>query len=163
MSIALMAKVWESELPTQTHKLVLLAFADYADEDGMCWPSIGRIATRSQISHRQVQRITASLKEVGLLEVLEKERQHKTPTYKIREDRLTPLPESGMTDATVRGDILDDRGDKSDIRGDAGVTQTISRTTSIEPLVEPLEDFLSPKEINLRKHYAESLKNRTRK
>ncbi len=163
MSIALMVKVWESELPTQTHKLVLLAFADYADEDGLCWPSIGRIALRSQISHRQVQRITSDLKSTGLLVVEDKASGHRTPTYRIRGDKLTPLPESGVTRATGRGDISDNRGDMGDTsRGDVGVTQTISKNHHIEPPEEPLEEILSLKEASLRKNYAESQRRVTR-
>lgn len=163
MSIALMTRVWESEMPTHAHKLVLLAFADYADEEGRCWPSVGRVATRSQISRRQVQRVVSDLKKSGLLEVVEKERQHRTPTYQIRGDKLTPLSDSGVTSATFRGDISDTRGDKSDARGDVGVTQTTSKNHHVEPPEESLDDPpLSLKEISLRKNYAQSQKRLAR-
>lgn len=134
-----MSRVWESELPTSTHKLVLLAFADYADEDGMCWPSLERIATRSQLSKRQVRRIASRLKEIGLLEVVEKEHQYKTPTYIIREDKLTSLPESGRTPGSPREDIFDIREDKSDTREDVGVLQTTSNH-HIEPSLNTSEE-----------------------
>ena len=157
MSIALMTQVWESELPTSTHKLVLLAFADYADENGMCWPSVERVAARSQVSHRQVQRIAAKLKAIGLLEVLEEGHGHRTSTYIIRGDKLTPLPETGVTYLTNRGDISDIRGAVGDTpRGDTGGTLTTSENHHIEPPEESLGENLSLKEISLRKNYAES-------
>ena len=39
MSIALMTKVWRMDLPT-TDKMVLLALADAANDDGMCWTAV---------------------------------------------------------------------------------------------------------------------------
>lgn len=100
MSISLMQTVWKSNLPTPTHKLVLLALADCANNKWLCWPSIARIAQASQISERQVQRIVADLKERGLIEVLEQAIRYKTPVYHVRGDKLTPLPLRGDTHVT---------------------------------------------------------------
>lgn len=146
MSIALMTKVWNSALPTSTHKLVLLAFADCANDKGSCWPSIGRIAVRSQLSRRQTQRIVADLQTLGVLD-RELGTQHDTPLYKVRGDKLTPLVEkvppgvtsehSGVTN-DAPGVTLDDPGVTNlTSRGDMGVTLTVIEPSLREPSLEP--------------------------
>lgn len=44
MSIAIMSAVWNTYDGTPARKLVLLALADHANDEGVCWPSLGRIA-----------------------------------------------------------------------------------------------------------------------
>lgn len=63
-----MSAVWELDL-SQTEKLVLLAFADHADDAGQCWPSLVRVAWKSGLGHRQVQRTVRQLVGKKLLEV----------------------------------------------------------------------------------------------
>jgi DnaD/phage-associated family protein len=67
MGIAIMSRVWESSKQSGSALLVILALADRADEDGICWPGIGDIARRARLGDRQVQRIIFQLKECGEL------------------------------------------------------------------------------------------------
>lgn len=46
---------WHQALPS-TQKFVLLALADIADDDGVCWPSVSTIAKRCAVSTRTVRR-----------------------------------------------------------------------------------------------------------
>ena len=48
-------------------KMILMALADRADAEGVCWPSIAEIAHRTCQSERTVLRHIAALKELGLL------------------------------------------------------------------------------------------------
>ena len=48
-------------------KMILMALADRADAEGVCWPSIGEIAHRTCQSERTVLRHIAALKDLGLL------------------------------------------------------------------------------------------------
>lgn len=66
MSIHYMSRVLDLDLPP-AEKLVLLAFADYADHVGYCFPSIPTVAPRASLSNRGVQRIVSRLEEKGLL------------------------------------------------------------------------------------------------
>ena len=67
MSIKLMTAVWERIDLTSTQKLVLLALADWANDDGLCWPSIDRVAVKSSLKRRAVQMTIRSLEESGFL------------------------------------------------------------------------------------------------
>lgn len=126
----MLSRVWNSAMPTSTHKLVLLAFADSANDEGMCWPSIKRVATRSQVSGRQVQRVVADLKHDGLLVVLKSAAGHRTSIYLIRGDRLTPLRCDDV--AGVAPGVTNEaaRGDTHIALGVTHVTQTVSGTVN---------------------------------
>lgn len=62
-----MTNVWEHQGITPTQKLVLLALADWANDDGLCWPSIEKLCNKSSLSRRAVQSSIKTLCEMGLL------------------------------------------------------------------------------------------------
>ena len=68
MSLEVMNWAWDQPVAKATNKLVLLALADHANADGECWPSMKRIARRSDISTRHVSRAINELIEIGLVE-----------------------------------------------------------------------------------------------
>lgn len=57
---------WRQPL-TPTHKLVLMALADAADDHGVCWPSVATLARKCSVSARTVQRALRALIEQRLL------------------------------------------------------------------------------------------------
>lgn len=67
MSIKLMTAVWEREDLSSTHKLVLLALADWANDEGLCWPSINRLAIKTSMTGRGVQKTIRSLEQMGFV------------------------------------------------------------------------------------------------
>lgn len=50
-----MAEVWERDDLESTDKFVLLALADNANDQRVCWPSIETIAKKTSLSERAVQ------------------------------------------------------------------------------------------------------------
>lgn len=69
MSIKLMTLAWDLRLQP-TIKLVLLAMCDWANETGICFPSIPTVAHKTSISPRHCQRIMAGLIADGLIAVV---------------------------------------------------------------------------------------------
>lgn len=55
-------------------KAVMLVLADYADEDGSCFPGQARVAGETETSERTVRRVLAELETVGAL--------HREPRYR---------------------------------------------------------------------------------
>lgn len=49
-----MSRVWETRCETHTQKLVLLALADNANDEGECWPSIQTIYHKCNLTERAV-------------------------------------------------------------------------------------------------------------
>ena len=67
MSIKLMTAVWDREDLSSTQKLVLLSLADWANDEGLCWPSINRLAIKTSMAGRSVQRIIRDLESMGFI------------------------------------------------------------------------------------------------
>jgi hypothetical protein len=81
MSIRIMANVWEHPGINSTQKLVLLALADWANDEGMCWPSIQRIADKCSLTTRAVQKSLRAIEDMGMLRY--EDGVHKSRTYWI--------------------------------------------------------------------------------
>lgn len=81
MSVRIMANVWEHPGINSTQKIVLLALADWANDEGMCWPSIQRIADKCCLTTRAVQKALRAMEEMGLLRY--EDGVHKSRTYWI--------------------------------------------------------------------------------
>jgi hypothetical protein len=67
MSIAALNWAWSQNCRNPTSKLVLLALADKANEDGECWPGMDSVAEMAGVSSRQVSTHLARLEEAGLI------------------------------------------------------------------------------------------------
>ena len=66
MSVRAMAWAWRQQL-SGPEKLVLMALADHADEDGICWPGNAHIARKCNLSQRSVQRHIKNLIDNGYM------------------------------------------------------------------------------------------------
>lgn len=82
MSISLMTAIWDDETITDpTKKLLLLALADHANDDGMCWPSIARLAKRACISTGQTTRLISQLIAEGRITADRRGGRERSSTY----------------------------------------------------------------------------------
>jgi DNA-binding transcriptional regulator YhcF (GntR family) len=59
---------WELRL-SPGPKLIMMALADAADDDGVCWPSVARLASKCCVSTRTVRRVIQEFTVNGLLMV----------------------------------------------------------------------------------------------
>lgn len=64
MSITLMSAAWQIDLPA-SDKLVLLALADCANDEGSCWPSMATLVKKCSKGERTVQASIKSLVKLG--------------------------------------------------------------------------------------------------
>jgi hypothetical protein len=68
MSIKLIHNVWEDTRTTDhTELLVMLALADFSNDEGRCYPSMRTIARKARIEDRSVRRIIGRLIQTGRL------------------------------------------------------------------------------------------------
>lgn len=64
-----MDRVWRHSRVRQGDLLVLLAIADFADDDGRAFPSIATLAEKSRLKERMTQYAIRNLVEIGELEI----------------------------------------------------------------------------------------------
>ncbi len=68
-----MTEVWESSSTKGGARLVLLALADYANDEGYCHPGVERLALKSALTERNVQFILRDLEARGELVTLQRD------------------------------------------------------------------------------------------
>jgi hypothetical protein len=78
-----MARVWDQSTHGGTELLVLLAIADFADDEGNAYPAVGTLATKCRMSARNVNFILSALRASGELEVQASKGPSGTNRYKV--------------------------------------------------------------------------------
>lgn len=99
MSFKVTNWVWNRSESRNGARLVMLALADRADDNGCSWPSIDDLAERTKLTPRAVQKGIATLVEIGELEVENGGGRHRSNRY-----RIIPKPRTldGVTDDKPR-------------------------------------------------------------
>ena len=127
MSIKIMQWVWDEGPEEATEMLVLLALADIADDEGLCWPSVARIARKCRMSDRNARRIIRRLEDGGWLLTQEQRGRNQTNRYTIQK----PDKKIGQF---VRADKCDmENRTNATVKPDTAMSAEPSRTVSIEP------------------------------
>ena len=67
MSIWAVNWAFQLDVPNQTHKLVLLSLANFADDEDEAWPHVETLAKMASVSVRSVFRALAALEAAGLI------------------------------------------------------------------------------------------------
>lgn len=67
-----MTSAWKFKCDTHTQKLVLMALADNANDQGVCWPSIDTLALKCDLSRQGVIDQIEKLEKVGVLRTQQK-------------------------------------------------------------------------------------------
>ncbi|MEA2078936.1 MAG: helix-turn-helix domain-containing protein, partial [Pseudomonadota bacterium] len=102
MSIAALNWAWHQILKP-VPKLVLMALADAADDQGVCWPSVATIAVKVGVSTRTVRRVIQMLIRHELLTAEQRHRSDgscSSNRYRLSlggGDNLSPGPDRGDT------------------------------------------------------------------
>ncbi len=99
MSFKVTNWAWARSESRNGARLVMLALADRADDNGCAWPSIDDLVERTKLSPRAVQKAIANLVEIGELQVENGGGRHRSNRY-----RIVPKPRTndGVTDEEPR-------------------------------------------------------------
>ena len=135
--------VWHNSQQTGSALLVLLAIADHANDDGICWPSVARLARLARVSERQCQRLISQLVDAGELAVERGGHGPKSTTVY----RMLVLAENkgdiqGIKGDTVTSPLTENKGDIQRAKGDIQRAKgdiAVSPEPSIEPSIEAAE------------------------
>lgn len=98
MSVRAMSAVWELDLP-DSDKIVLLALADCANDEGHCWPSVASLVLKCSKSERTIQGSIKRLVDEGHL--TRREVQGKGCNYTVHPNMKRICPRSDSTPAAT--------------------------------------------------------------
>lgn len=142
MSVRVSAWAWELECASSGEKLVLLALADHAGDDGTCIPSTGRLSEKTGIGNSTVRKHLDALEERGVLSRRRRRRKDGKLggyTYRLNWDGLdTSADGSAVADedpATADGAAMDHRRSMSAPApmGERSTADGAARGTITEP------------------------------
>ena len=94
MSVSTMARVWATSDHAGTELLMLLAIADFSDDDGRAYPAVGTLAKKCRMTDRNARMILANLRDTGELVVRFGEGPKGANQYLIPLKRSSPLKNS---------------------------------------------------------------------
>lgn len=128
MSIKVMSRVWESFPKGGAELLTILALADWADDDGYCFPSVASVATKTRVTRSSAQRSLHRLLDGGFVRVTGNANggpPGATRKYRINLAGLTGSADAtGSKNATGSTDALDGPHRRS-MTGSTDATQTV--------------------------------------
>lgn len=106
MSIPIMKWIFERSPARGCDRLVLLVLADFANDQGACWPSIATIAHKANLSRRYTIDILGKLESAGAIKVERRRagRVNKSNVYQIVAPELAlagAAPEQAAPPATA--------------------------------------------------------------
>ncbi|HEY4083425.1 MAG TPA: helix-turn-helix domain-containing protein [Burkholderiaceae bacterium] len=83
MSVRTMARVWSDSAQSGSHLLMLLAIADFADDDGRAYPSVAGLAVKCRMKVRNANYVLADLQASGELRVKTNQGPRGTNLYQL--------------------------------------------------------------------------------
>ena len=99
MSIRVMSEVWDHCHLSGSSLLVVLAMADYCNDERKCWPSTKTLGTKARLSQRYTQRIIGRLEDAGYVKVHREAGPYGTNIYELATGEqmkaLKPLESEG--------------------------------------------------------------------
>ena len=137
---------------TAHEKLVLIALADMADDDGICWPAMKKVAKKSLCSKRTAQRAIGRFEDMQILSKTERPKEQKRndsnlyqldfmalihmTTSVLKGDTVSP---TGRQGDTHRGDTVSPTGRQGDTQvGDTVTPETINKEPTNRTYQEPI-------------------------
>jgi hypothetical protein len=84
MSVRTMSRVWSDSQHAGSELLMLLAIADFADDDGNAYPSVAALARKCRMQPRNANYVLVALQKSGELEVRVNEGPRGTNRYRIK-------------------------------------------------------------------------------
>lgn len=109
MSVLAMKTVFEHSQHSGTELLMLLAIADFADDDGRAYPSVPTLAKKTRMQPRNANYVLAELQRSGELSVLRNAGPRGANLYRINLVRLHADPAPGCSpahDCTPEADCM---------------------------------------------------------
>lgn len=136
VSIRLMSAVFESETLGPTERLIMLALADHADDEGRCYPSTPRLCQRTGLGERAVQTNLKRLQAQGYISIIPNGGPKGVNLFFIRATPAADAPPQQMRPRTKR----DPAANAATPRSKCAVPPQQMRPEPSGTIIEPSEE-----------------------
>ena len=141
MSIRLLSWVWENSTEKQEALLVHLALADFANDNGICFPSIETLAAKARITIRSTQRILRTLETRGHVETERNKGPGGVNLYHMATGDIKTPRQNATPDIKTPRHQRHQGGDTSDTRGVTPATPRSVNRSVKDPSISILGPF----------------------
>lgn len=93
MSLRLLTLVWEKAPYKDGALLLLLALADFSNDEGISWPAVETVAHKARMGERHARRLLRQFEDDGVLVTEERGTQHRPNCYRISLTKLSEFPD----------------------------------------------------------------------
>ena len=127
MSVRALAWVWQHSPKSGGQLLVLLALADFADDDGRAWPAVAVIAAKARLQVRQTQSVLRELTRDGEIAIEPRSGPGLVNTYRVLIGGANTAPPSHTVvqpDAPQPTTGAEPTNEDAGASGDAGEVQS---------------------------------------
>lgn len=157
MSIKAMNLVWEHSTQKGSGLILMLAIADFANDEMVAFPSVDRLAFKTRMSRRNVQTLTRKICEQGELVVEEAKGPFGCNLYRITTGggaNFAPVQTPGSGLHPIRKERSESEDDRAGQIYDA-YPKKIARPQSIHAIKEALKKMPFQDLMNATTHLAE--------
>lgn len=131
VSVACISWALKQETGRSTAKFVLVALANYANENGCCYPSIAALEKDTEQDRKTIMNNIAHLKAIGLL----RDTGNRTgitrqiPVYQLLTDRQKlPVPKTGQLSSPENGTVVGDKQSRFSVEQSRFSVETVPKT-----------------------------------
>src|SRR5689334_12023137 len=135
MSVKVMSLIWERGPFEGGALLVMLALADWANDEGECWPAVPTIAEKARMGERNARYVLKKLEGDGWLGRLEGRGRRHSNTYFLNLQKLQALPPR-KKGQKVQGSATAEKGQTALLKP-AIEERKPARAVAPEPSMEP--------------------------
>lgn len=144
MSVTVMAWVWAHGPASQSERLVLLAIADHADDDGRAFPGMAKIAAKACCSERGARGVIRRLEEAGWLRTERGGGRGGTSVYHVLMQPINPAAETVNEVPVKENPERETRNEAVKTRNVAAETRNVRSAEPSITIKEPSESSNPP-------------------
>jgi hypothetical protein len=137
MSVRMINWAFAQKICSPSAKFVLVTLADYANDEGECWPSFGKIELKTELSRATIIRSISLLKQKGLITVFHRVRSHShvSNLYQLKYERAaySESAQAGSSTARPAVELVAQTDQGSTTERPAGVAQNDQCSSTEKP------------------------------
>ncbi len=103
MSLRLLTLVWEKAPYKDGALLLLLALADFSNDQGLSWPAVDTVANKARMGERHARRLLRQFEDDGIVKTDLRGDEHQPNCYRISVDKLEAFPTRTICPPSARG------------------------------------------------------------